>query len=200
MVTAGFVSREDDLLVSRSPVYRVADPIVRFHELITRRHRDLLEDRKAEEAWALAQDTYRSQIVGPHFETLCRLWTGRYAAEETIGGQVGPIRALRINDPANAQTFELDVAAATLATHARRDRTVQVLGEAKGTSAPRVLADLERLDRISALLRSRRGLSVARSAKKLLFSLHGFVPDLVDAAGRRDDVELIDLQRLYEGS
>ena len=86
MTTAGFVVRDDDLLTARRPAYRIADPIVRFHHLVTRRNRAMLEDRRAAEVWAGAADTYRSRVVGPHFESLCRRWVDRYAADDTLGG------------------------------------------------------------------------------------------------------------------
>lgn len=199
LVTAGFVTRDADLLVARNPTYRVADPIVRFHELVTRRHLALFEDRRAPEGWALAEETVRSRIVGPHFESLCRVWTARYASPETLGGPIGEVRQVQVNDPKARQRFEIDVVAATAATASRRARAIQVVGEAKGTAQPRGLGDLQRLDRRVELLRARHDVSIARSARRLLFSLHGFDEELRDAAARRVDVELVDLARLYQG-
>lgn len=199
LMTAGFVNREDDLLLARSPVFRVADPIVRFHELITRRHQALLEDRKPEEVWRLAGDTFRSQIIGPHFEAICRTWTARYAATETLGGEVGPVRALQVNDRASKIGFEVDVVAATAETSSGKRKTLQVLGEAKGMASPCGVGELERLDRASVLLGEKSGVRLAPTLKKLLFALRGFEPELVMVASRRPDVELVDLQRLYHG-
>ena len=68
----------------------------------------------AAEVWAGAADTYRSQIVGPHFESLCRRWVDRYAGDETLGGSVAPARRLQVNDRNRRQSFELDVAARIL--------------------------------------------------------------------------------------
>lgn len=200
MTTAGFVVRDDDLLTARRPAYRIADPIVRFHHLVTRRHRAMLEERRAAEVWAGATETYRSRIVGPHFESLCRRWVDRYAADETLGGPVAPARRVQVNDRRLRQSFELDVAAASTLADADgpRQTTVQVLGEAKASRLG--TEDLVRLDRIAELLDGRKAVSLAPTARRLLFSMNGFSSELAATARRRADVELVDLDRLYEGT
>ena len=60
-------------------------------------------------------------------------------------------------------------------------------------------SDLARLDRITDLLAGHKRISPASNIKRLLFSLKGFTPDLSAAARRHADVELIDLERLYQG-
>lgn len=199
LVSAGFITREEDLLVAQNPVFRVADPIVRstsWSPAVTRQRSKTGTPRRV---WDEAQPTFRSQIVGPHFEAICRAWVSRYATNDTLGRPIGEVHALRINDPTAKQSYELDVVAATAESSGRRNKTLQVLGEAKGTTAPRTIVDLQRLDHIHRLLAARKGVSVSRSVKKLLFGLSGFGSDLVEAATGRDDVELIDIDRLYEG-
>ena len=201
MTTAGFVVRDEDLLTARRPAYRIADPIVRLHHLITRRHRAMLEDRRAAQVWASAGDTFRSRIVGPHLEWVCRRWVDRYAAPETLGGPVGPARRVQVNDRGRRESFELDLAAAAMpatAASARRSTVIQALGEAKASLLD--TAHLARLDRIAALLDQRDRVSVAPTARRLLFSLEGFTPELASEARTRHDVELVDLDRLYEGA
>lgn len=199
LVSAGFVTRDADLLTQRNPVYRVADPIVRFHKLITRRHQAALEDRKTQEVWEVARDTYRSQIIGPHFESICRRWTEAYASTDTLGGPIGHVRAMQVNDPVQKQKYELDAVALTQASTGRRRRTIQVLGEAKGTTRPCTTADLSRLEHIQDLLQERGSVTVTKRAKKLIFSMNGFDRLLIEAARSRQDVELVDLDRLYFG-
>lgn len=201
MTTAGFVIREEDLLTPRRPVYRIADPVVRFHHLITRRHRAMLEDRRAEEVWAGASATFRSAILGPHFESLCRRWVDRYASAETLGTAVTPARRVQLNDRSRRESFELDVAAARLPSDGAtttRQPAVQVLGEAKVTRLG--VADLARLDRTAELLERHQRATLAPQARRLLFSADGFSGELTELARRRDDTELIDLDRLYDGS
>ncbi|MEX2278870.1 MAG: ATP-binding protein [Acidimicrobiia bacterium] len=199
LVSAGFVTRQEDLLVARNPSYRVADPIVRFHQLITRRHQALLEDRRAAGVWNIARDTHRSKVVGPHFEGICRAWTARYASGTTLGGDIGPVGTIQVNDPDTSQSFELHVATATASTSNRKHKTLQVIGEAKGSARPCGIADLDRLDRIRALLAGRAGVTIAEGAKLLVFGFAGFDDELQTAAAARPDVELVDLDRLYDG-
>lgn len=198
MNTAGFVVRHEDLLADRRPLYRVADPIVRFHHLINRRHRARLEDRQALEVWADAEATYRSQIVGPHFESICRLWVDRYAAEATLGGPADPSASVQVNDRRQRQNFELDVVALGQGNQAGKTKTVQLVGEAK---AYRLDVDaLARLDHLADLLAGRSGVTLSPTAKRLLFSAEGFTSELAATAKVRPDVELIDLPCLYEGT
>lgn len=197
MTTAGFIVRHEDLLADRRPRYRVADPIVRFHHLINRRHRARLEDRRGIEVWAESEATYRSGIAGPHFESMCRLWTDRHASQATLGGPAGPSASLQVNDRRARQSFELDVVALGRGAPDGALRTVQLIGEAK---SHRLDVDaLGRLDRIGALLAARSGVTLAPTAKRLLFAADGFTPELAAAAAARTDVELVDLARLYEG-
>ena len=197
MATAGFIVRHEDLLADRRPLYRVADPIVRFHHLINRRHRARLEDRHALEVWADSEATYRSGIVGPHFESICRLWTDRYATEVTLGGPAGTSASLQVHDRRVRQSFQLDVVALRRGTHSGGTKTVQLIGEAK---AYRLDVDaLDRLDRLGDLLAGRADIALSPTPKRLLFSASGFTPALAAAAAARPDVELVDLGRLYEG-
>ncbi len=198
MTTAGFVVRDDDLLTLRRPLYRIADPIVRFHHLITRRHRVMLEQRRADEVWAIAARTYRSQVIGPHFESLCRHWVNRYANSATLGAAIGPAHRVRINDPGRRRSFEMDIAAPSAEVDQPGHLTLQVVGEAKATQLE--LSDLARLDRLAHLLAERGRVSLSPTLKRMLFSLTGFAPRLIEASDQRTDVELVDLHRLYHGA
>ena len=200
MTTAGFIVRSGDLLTSRRPAYRIADPIVRFHHLITRRRRALLEDRRPHEAWADAADTYRSNVTGPHLEVLCRRWVRRYADRTTLGGPISATGRAQAHDRERKASFELDVIA-TRPEHtgsgSPRRTVIGVLGESKARRLHE--NDLTRLDRIAELLDQRPRVTVPADAKRLLFSLQGFTPELTATANRRSDVELVDLDRLYNG-
>jgi hypothetical protein len=54
-------------------MYRIADPLVRFHQLVRHPRAALFEDRRGAEAWADAQPAFESLVLGPHFEHLARL-------------------------------------------------------------------------------------------------------------------------------
>lgn len=76
--------------------------------------------------------------------------------------------------------------------------TLQVVGEAKATRLD--LSDLARLDRLAHLLAGRGRVSLSPTLKRVLFSLTGFAPRLIEASDQRTDVELVDLHRLYQGA
>ena len=199
LISAGFLEKAEDFLVQRKPTYRVADPIVRFHELITRRNEDLCEERRIQDLWTRAEPTFRSQILGPHFEEIARIWTTKYADDATLGGPIGRPQTLQFNDRRAKRQFELDVVAATRPSASRKKKVFQVIGEAKATTRMRTVADLNRLESIRVDL-EKRGESTSRSLRYLLFGLMGFDRGLRHLAATRDDVELVDLDRLYEGT
>lgn len=197
LLTAGFVRREDDVVLQRRPSYQVADPVVRFAQLVIEPQRVLLEERAAEQAWAAARSAYSSLVLGPHFERLCVEWTARHAGDRWPQpvGEVGPTV---VNDPAGRAQAQLDVVALPRGVPRHQPGApLVVLGEAKASARPRTLADLERLDYLRELLVHRK--VEAGGAVLVLFGRSGFTPELSRAAGRRADVHLVDLATLYTG-
>jgi hypothetical protein len=193
LLDAGFVVRDDDALRQRRPSYRIAEPIVRFHHVVTRPDLARFEEHRAAEAWVDAQQRFSTHVLGPHFEDLARLWTTRYVSEETVGGRLARVGATQLNDPAGRSQMEIDV----VGVRAGGSATVGLLGEAKSGSEQVGIAVLARLERARDLLATRA--TVARSVKLAVFSASGFDRTLLAAARRRNDVELVDLKRLYTG-
>jgi len=191
LVDAGFVTRDEDALRERRPTYRIAEPIVRFHHVVTRADLARFEERRAAEAWADAAERFSSHVLGPHFEDLARQWTARYASAGTTGGALARVGATQVNDPAGRSHYELDVVGVG------RQGQVSLIGEAKFRSQRPGAEALSRLDRLRELLASRARL--APIVKLAVFSGTGFSPALVREAADRADVELIDLERLYAG-
>lgn len=192
---AGFVERHDDMLRSRRPIYHLADPIVRFHHVVTRADLARFEDRRFDEAWADAQPRFSTHVLGPHFEQLARDFTLKFASPATTGGPISWVGPAVINDPKARSQHELDVVATS---RARSGAThVTAIGEAKHTARARTIADLDRLEQIRTLLTNRG--QATSTTRLLLFSASGFDRNLTAVAERRDDLELIDLERLYEG-
>lgn len=193
---AGFVVATDDVLRARRPIYTIADPIVRFHHVVTRRDLARFEDRRTDEAWSEAQPRFRAHVLGPHFERLAREFTFRFAAPETVGGRPATVGPAVVNDAANRTQHEVDVVA--LGREDDGSTRVLAIGEAKHTSAQRTPADLARLDGMRELISKKQ--PSAASARLLLFSASGFERNLRSDVASRSDVELIDLERLYRGS
>jgi len=192
---AGFIRRDADLLLSKRPLIRIADPYVRFYHAVVRPDLARFEAREFREAWIEARPRFESNVLGPHFEDLARVWTSRFASRRTLGGRPSRVGFTQINDASNRSRMELDVVAISGNTNADRP-VVLAIGEAKGGSTKRGIADLRRLERGRILVAER---AEASASRLLLFSRAGFEPDLVSEARARGDVELIDLARLYTG-
>ena len=191
---AGFVSRDDDVLRSRRPIYRVRDPIVRFHHVVTRHDLARLEDRRTAQAWLDAQPRFRTHVLGPHFEELARRFAFSWASPTTVGGQAADVGAAVINDARARSQHQLDVV--VVGREQTGATTVLALGEAKHTRDKRTIGDLDRLVGIREVVAHKH--PSATDAKLLLFSASGFDRPLARAA-QRPDVELIDMDRLYRG-
>lgn len=192
---AGFVSRTNDALRARRPFYRLADPIVRFHHVVTRPDLARFEERRTMEAWEDAQPRFRTHVLGPHFEDIARDFTFKFASTRTVGGQPATVGPAVVNDAAARTQHELDVIA--IGRNDNGSSAVLALGEAKHTNSKRAPADLARLEHIRNLVAAKH--PSAASARLLLFSASGFDHNLTQQAAKRNDVELINLERLYAG-
>lgn len=194
LVSAGLVERVQDPLRENRPAYYPADPIIRFHYAIIRPHHARLARHDADTAaiWELITPTFNSQVVGPCFEAAARYWTTHFADDATLGGNpdhVGP-STVRLDDAGEVQ---LDVVVAADDGVNSSRRTIRAIGEAKAGEeiGP---GHLRRLQEARRALGDR-----AADAKLLLFGSR-FTPTLRRNEAQRQDLELIDLDRLYAGS
>ncbi len=193
---SGFLIKVDDMTNLRRSLYFMADPIVRFSEVVIEPYRPLLEEGAVAEAWRLAAPAFSSHVLGPHFEMLARTWTERHSGPRWGGIAVGQVGPGTVNDAGGRTRHELDVVAVARGSNARDTRApIVVLGEAKATTARRTVSDLTRLERIRDLLVSRG--RDATDAHLALFSRTGFDENLVRAAQDRPEVHLIGLADLY---
>ncbi|MET8867260.1 ATP-binding protein [Nonomuraea sp. NPDC004580] len=190
----GLVEQVDDALRQKRSVYRIAEPVVRLHQLITQRREPELVAGRAAQVWRSSADTVASKIYGPHFEDLAREWCFLHASGDTLGGFASAVRPSEVSCQAHRRRHELDVVVTETAS-SQRDR-ITAIGEAKGTLAPMDITQLQRLEHLRALLPDDR---VDGPPKLLLFGRAGFTGELVEVARGRRDVELVDLHRLYAG-
>lgn len=199
---SGMVDRHADAFHAKRSTYRIAEPIVTFHHAVMRpRWSDLERPGRAAQVWNDAQATFRSKVVGPHFENLCRTWTDWYADADTLGGHRTRVASGTVPDPAARTKHELDVVVfgtRDAAAGSVRGDSLLAIGEAKWDETLG-LGHLERLTHIRELLRRRDGVDAAE-ARLFLFSGAGFTPDLRAIAAKDSGVQLVDVERLYEGS
>lgn len=182
--------KEPDLFRSGRTTYRIAEPLIAFYQAIMSRDWARLELGDGAAIWRGAQPRFLSQIVGGHFETICRAYA-IMADPEVFGGRPGEVGAGVVADPANKTQIQVDVAVLASAEHGQ-PRTLLSLGEVKWDRA----MDRRHVDR---LRRARDLLAVkgfdTRGTVLACYSGAGFHPDL--AADTPGDVRLIGLDQLY---
>jgi AAA+ ATPase superfamily predicted ATPase len=194
LTSAGFLERSQDVLRQKRPTYRIADPIIRFGEVITEPYRVLLEQRDAAGAWAAAEDAFRARILGPHFEGMCREWTA--INDQEWLEPIGVVGSTVLHDANGRSQHEIDVVALRRGDRAGQPQAkVIVLGEAKSGHRPRTTADLQRLRHIQSILVN-SGID-AGEATLAIFGRAGFDDELAAAQATSNRVHLIDLDSLY---
>jgi uncharacterized protein len=196
LASAGFIDRRHDLLLDRRPVVTVADPMVRFHQLVIEPYLADLEAGRARQVWAEAEHTVESKIFGPHFEALAAEWVALYASAEA-GLTVGPVGQTVIACREHKANHEIDVLALARGARSRTPGTpVAFIGEAKHRERRPGLAELRRLQHLSELLTASG--HDAASATLGLFSASGFTEELIAAAtATQGKILLADLDTIY---
>ena len=188
------VRRTEEALRERRPVYQIAEPVIRFYQLVVRRNEGRLVARAGERVWAESADTVSALIYGPHLEHLARVWCAEHAGVATLGGIASRVQPATMVCPQHRRSHELDLVV-TESNAMRPDRIIAI-GEVKSTAAPMGPGQLARLDHLRDLL---PGDKAPGPVRLVLVSRSGFAPELASGAGARGDVELVDLERLYHG-
>ena len=148
----------------------------------------------ASRVWQGSRRQFASNILGPHFEQVCREWTLHHAAPELLGGLPARVGHGVVNDAARRTGHEVDVAVVGIADGAKAP--LLAIGEAKWNDTMG-LAHLERLREIRALIASGNRYD-ASGTRLVCYSGAGFSPALERAAEAADDVSLVDLAQLYK--
>jgi hypothetical protein len=196
LASAGFIDRRHDLLLDRRPVITVADPMLRFHQLIIEPYLADLEAGRASQVWAETEHTVESRIFGPHFEALAAEWTARYASGEA-GLAVGPVGQTIIACREHKTGHEINVLALARGSRPRTPGApVVFIGEAKHRDRRQGLAELRRLQHLRGLLTAAG--RDATDAALGLFSATGFTGELAaEATTSNGKILLATLNDLY---
>jgi len=196
LASAGFIDRRHDLLLDRRPVVTVADPMVRFHQLVIEPYLADLEAGRARRVWTEVAHTVKSKIYGPHFEALAAEWVAQYAGAEA-GLAVGPVGQTVIACREHQTGHEVDVLALERGARPRAaGAPIGFIGEAKHRDRRPGLTELRSLQHRRDLLTAAG--HNASEAVLGLFSSTGFTEDLLtEAANSRGKVLLVSLQMLY---
>ncbi|GAA1365456.1 AAA family ATPase [Catellatospora chokoriensis] len=188
------IDRADDAFRQQRPSYRIAEPLIRFHQLVIVGNDAAFALRQGERVWQSKADTVSSKIYGPHLEQLAREWTQAHAAEQTVGGWPNQVRSAVVACREHGQGHEVDVVA--MREEPLEPRRVLAIGEVKATAKPVGETELHRLRHVRDLL---PGNVTPEPVRLLLFSRAGFTPALRRLAAEDPGVELVGLDRLYHG-
>ena len=186
------ISHEADPFRKGRPTYHIQEPLISFYEAVMRREWTRLERGDPAGAWRGAQATFSSQVVGPHFESLCREWA-LDAGENAFGDWPGTIAAGVVPDPANRTQIQVDVAVLGSEIPGEPQRVLS-LGEAKWGKVM-TPGHVKRLRRARDLL-AVKGYDTSRT-KLTCYSGAGFDDDLQAEAREDDLVHLVGLDTLY---
>jgi AAA+ ATPase superfamily predicted ATPase len=195
---AGLITHETEAFKKNRSAYRIAEPLLTFYNAIMRpAWGDLERPGRAPQVWQRSQHAFHSNVVGPHFEQMCRQWARWHAGPQAYGGAY-PVRVASgtVSDPEARKTAEVDVAAFGRGDSGRE--TLLAIGEAKWQERV-TTSHLARLEHIRDLLRAKGQLG-SESARMFLFSGTGFSDALVKQAAANPSIQLIGLSRLYYGS
>jgi len=185
----GLITRAQDAFRSGRSTYRIAEPLITFHQTIARTELGPLETGRARQVWERKQPQFLAQVLGPHFEALCRSYT-EIAPAQLFGGLPSQVQSGVVTDHIHRTQIEVDVVAFE-APEPGKPRRVLVLGEAKWGKVLGI-RHVERLRRARDLL-AERGYDT-RDTTLACYSGAGFEAGL-DGSGER--VKLIGLEDLY---
>jgi uncharacterized protein len=186
----GLLRREPDLFRSGRSFYRVAEPLVVFYQIVMRPQWGPLETGRAAAVWQDARQRFSAQVLGPHFEELCRQYAVA-APPSVFGALPGEVGSGVVGDAEGRTSIQVDVVVLEPAAP-NESRRVLSLGEAKygevmGTR------HVERLRRAADLL-ARRGYDT-RDTVFACYSGAGFSSELLSAEDAR--LRLIGPDQLY---
>ncbi|WP_449060958.1 ATP-binding protein [Planomonospora algeriensis] len=189
---AGLIERETDAFRGNRTDFRIKEPLLAFYHAMMRPFwPQLLRGTATEQIWQRVRQRFTGNVLGPHFERVCREWT-LYFAEERFGGWPAQVTAGTVNDPAARTTHEVDVAAVG---HAEDGiPPLLAIGEVKWDETMG-LGHLARLRDIHGLIR-RNDRYDSSQTRLVCYSGAGFTEELLQARDR-GEVDLVGLDDLY---
>jgi uncharacterized protein len=190
---AGLLHRDADVFRDNRPTYRIAEPLIGFYHAIMRPVWDQLErPGSAPRVWQGSRRRFVSNVVGPHFEQVCRDWTLHHASPDRLGGLPARVGHGQVHDPRARAGHQIDVA--VIGVTGGGKPPLLAIGEAKWNDVTGA-AHIERLRHIRTLITAAGRYDTSRT-RLLCFSGAGF-NDKARSAAAAGEVQLIDLPALY---
>ncbi|MEV6342676.1 ATP-binding protein [Actinoplanes sp. NPDC051851] len=189
----GMVFREPDVFKENRTTFRIAEPLVTFYHAVMRPiWSDLEYTGDTGRLWERSRQRFVGNVLGPHFEQVCRHWTRHMAPPEVFGDYPNRVGSGTVNDPANRTSYDVDIAVFGLDDDRR---PLLAIGEVKWGDVMG-LGHLDRLRRIRTLLAA-QGRPGAATARLACFSAAGFTGDLTRIAAGDPGVVLLGPADLY---
>jgi uncharacterized protein len=189
---AGLLRREQDAFRGNRMIYRISEPLLTFHQAVLRPDWSEWEHgRDPERLWRRRKHRFDSNVLGPHFEQVCRDWLLLFAPE-SLFGHITRVGAGTVNDPHQRTRHEVDIA--VFGERADGREVLLSIGEAKWNDSMG-LPHVDRLRTIRDLIGATGRIDTSHT-KLACYSGAGFMPALVDAA-RDGGVVLVGLSDLY---
>lgn len=190
---AGLLRREADMFRNNRTTYRIAEPLVTFYHAVMRPVWSELErPGGVARVWQRSQRRFAGNVLGPHFEQLCRSWAMRFAGPEVFGDYANRVGMGTVNDPAGKTTHEVDVAVVGDNDNGRVP--LLSIGEAKWNDVMGK-GHLDRLRHIRSLIAASGRYDTSRT-RLTCFSGAGFTAEL-HAMADSGDVQLVGLDQIY---
>lgn len=189
----GLLHRDADAFRDNRSTYRIAEPLIAFYHAIMRPTWDQLErPGSAARVWRASQRRFVSNVLGPHFEQICRDWT-LYGADpdQVLGGQPARVGHGVVHDSRTHTRHEVDVAVIGIANGTKPP--LLAIGEAKWNDTMGI-AHIDRLRAVRDLI-TRAGRYDTTHTRLLCFTGAAFNDKARAAAS--SDVQLITLPSLY---
>jgi uncharacterized protein len=191
---AGLLRRDADVFRENRPTYHIADPLVGFYHAIMRPVWPQLErPGNADRVWEVSRRRFASDVLGPHFEQICREWALHHADPDVLGGLPARVGHGVVHDLKARVGHEIDVAVVGIAEKSKAP--LLAIGEAKWNDTMGI-GHLERLRHIRDLV-TQTGRYDTSVTRLVCFSGTGFNDKLREAARTSPDILLVDLAELY---
>ncbi|MGW7456358.1 AAA family ATPase [Streptomyces sp. NPDC054797] len=190
----GLLRSERDGLRPALVRHRPTDQLLAFEHAVARPRRTALEQGSAEVVWIDARTDFNSRVAGPVFAQTCRDWVVHFASPDSFGADHVTASFGSFGDRSSTSGLEAEVVVRERDGH--RTGALLSVGIARWHTG----LDIRHLQRLrsilDALAAQEEDVSRVRPA---LYGASGFSPEL-HAAQARDEVTLVDLERLYRGA
>lgn len=190
----GLLHRDADAFRDNRSTYRIAEPLISFYQSIMRPVWSQLErPGSAQRVWQGSRHRFAGNVVGPHFEQLCRDWALYFADPDLFAGLPARVGHGAVHDTTTRTTQQVDVAVVGVADGGKPP--LLAIGEAKWNDTIGI-GHIDRLRRIRETITA-QGKFDTTQTRLLLFSGAGFNDNARDAT-ESGDIHLVDLATLYD--